>query len=210
MSSGLARKGAQMRREIVLVGMTGAFGLLAGCANGRLVQLAIDPVVQKDAPVQIVSIQPSGDNALATVTVKNATDRPIEDFMVSWSVFRPVNCALSGPAPRLQHTGSGGRSAHAEARGQGTLPPGASWGARALKPHEQTEITSLSLSRESLMKTAKDFNAKKLRVQVGIAYANFTPPAGTTYFIGPDWRDVAWEQAHNIFDLDDAALQACR
>src|SRR5712692_160882 len=165
---------------------------LAGCASLPPVQLAIDPVVQLDAPVQIVSIQPSGDNELATVTVKNNTDRSIEDFDVSWSVFRPVNCNVSGPAPRLQHTGGGGQSAHAEARGTGTLPPGHTWGARALKPHEQTEITSVSLSRESLLKTAKEFNAKKLRVQVGISYANYPSEAGATYHIGPDWRNVTW------------------
>jgi hypothetical protein len=195
-----------MRKEIVVLVAIGSFAL--GCAT-QLVQLAIDPVVQLDAPVQIVNIHPSGENVLATVTVKNATDRPVQDFDISWSVFRPVNCAMSGPAPRLQYMGGGGQSAHAEARGQGTLPPGHTWGARTLKPHEQTEITSLSLSRESLLKMAKESNAKKLRVQVGIAYANFPPEAGVTYHIGPDWRNVAWEQAGNVFDLDDAARQAC-
>ncbi len=182
--------------------------LLGGCASQ--LELAIDPVVQTDAPVQIVSIRSSGDNALATVTVKNATDRDVQDFMIAWAVFRPVNCAVSGPAPRLQHMGGGGQSAHAEARGSGTLPPGVTWGARALKPHEHTEITSASLSLESLMKTAKDVNAKKLRVQIGIAYANFTPEAGVTYHIGPDWRSIIYEQAGNIFDLEDAARQACQ
>jgi hypothetical protein len=56
--------------------------LLAGCASLPTVQIAIDPVVQTDAPVQIVRIQPRGDNTLAAVTVKNATDRSIEDFTV--------------------------------------------------------------------------------------------------------------------------------
>jgi len=190
--------------------MIGAFGLLlTGCASLPRVQLAIDPVVQMDAPVQIVSIKPSGDNELATVTVKNNTDRTIENFEVAWSVFRPVNCAVSGPAPRLQPTGGGGQSAYAEARGSGTLPPGHTWGARVLKPHEETEITSLSLSRETLLKTAKEFNAKKLRVQLGIAYANFPPEAGVTYHVGPDWHNVTWERAGNIFDMEDAARQAC-
>lgn len=183
---------------------------LVGCATGRVVpfvQLAIDPMVQVDAPVQIVSIKPAGDNVLATVTVKNTTDRPIEEFDVAWAIFQPANCAVSGPSPRLQRMGGGSQSAHAEVRRPGfTLPPGASWGSRVLLPHEQTEVTSLSLSRESLLKSA---NTKKIRVQVGIAYANFPPAPGVTYHVGPDWRNVTWEQAGNIFDLDDAARQAC-
>jgi hypothetical protein len=161
-----------MRKRIVLV--VGAFLPLAGCATGHVVpfvQVAIDPMVQADAPVQIVSITPAGDNVLATVVVKNTTDRPVMDFDISWSVFRPANCAVSGPAPRLQHMGGGGGSAHAEARGHGILPPGATWGARALNPHEQTQITSLSLSRESLLKWAMEANARKLRVQCGASVA---------------------------------------
>jgi len=50
--------------------------LLAGCASANHAQIAIDPMVQADAPVQVVSITPDGDNLLAKVTVKNATDRP--------------------------------------------------------------------------------------------------------------------------------------
>src|SRR6266478_6724821 len=98
-----AREEGQMK-STVLVAVIGSFGMLAGCASGRVVpvvQLAIDPMVQADAPVQIVSIKAAGDNVLATVVVKNATDRSIQDFDISWSVFRPVNCAVSGPAPRL-------------------------------------------------------------------------------------------------------------
>ena len=60
-----------------------------------------------------------------------------------------------------------------------------------------------------MLKMAKDANAKKLRVQVGVAYADFQPEPGVTYHVGPDWRNVAWELAGNIFDLDDAARQAC-
>jgi len=182
---------------------------LAGCASVRHGPLVVDPMVQLDAPVQIVNIQPSGDNLLATVTVKNSTDRSIDDFTIGWSVFRPVNCAVSGPAPRLQHMGGGGQSAHAEARGTGTLLPGTTWGSRVLKPHEVTEITTASLSRARLLKMAKDFNAKKVRVQVGIAYADYPPEPGATYHVGPDWRNVAWERDGNLFDLDDAARQAC-
>ena len=159
-------------------------------------------MVQTDAPVQIVSIQSSGDNLLATVTVKNMTDRPIDDFDIGWSIFRPANCATTGSA-RLQLMGGGGQSAHAEARGIGR------WGSRVLKPHEVTEITTVSLSREKLLKMAKDFNAKKVRVQVGIAYANYPPEPRVTYHVGPDWRNVTWEQAGNIFDVEDEARQAC-
>jgi hypothetical protein len=202
-----------MKRIVLVAMMVGTFAMLAGCATGHVVpfvQLAIDPMVQADAPVQIVSIKPARDNVLATVTVKNNTARPVMDFDISWSVFRPANCAVSGPAPRLQPMGSTSTSAHAEDRRPGEiLLPGTTWGARALKPHEQTEITSLSLSRESLLKWAIDANAKKLRVQVGVAYMNFQPEPGVTYHVGPDWRNVTWEQARNIFDLDDAARQAC-
>jgi hypothetical protein len=120
---------------------------LAGCASGRLVTLAIDPVVEKDAPVQIVSIQPAGDNLLATVTVKNTTSRDVQGFDVAWAILRPVGCAVSGPAPRLQRIGSESQSAHAEKRGTWTLPPGHTWGSRPLKAQEQTYITTLTLSR---------------------------------------------------------------
>ena len=189
--------------------------LLAGCASGHVVpavELATDAMAQTDAPVQIVSIAANGDNLLATVTVKSNTDRPVMDFDISWSIFRPANCALGTPDPRLRRMGSGGTSARAEDRRPGeTLPPGAMWGARALKPHEETDITSLRLSRDSLLKMAGEFNAKKVHVQVGVPYANYSPPPGTTTHIGPDWRDTAWERAGNIFDLEDAAArQACK
>jgi hypothetical protein len=189
-----------------------AIGLvLASCANAHHAQLEIDPMVQTNAPVQIVSIQPIGDNMLATVTVKNATDRSIQGFMIAWAAFRPANCAVSGPSPRLAQMGSGGLSAYAEMRFPGvTLGPGEAWGARPLKPHEETDITSVFLSRASLLQRANDFNARKVRVQVGITYADYQPEAQvTTYHIGPDWRDVAWERDGNIFDLEDAANQAC-
>ena len=69
-------------------------------------------MVQPDAPVQIISVKANKDNLLATITVKNMTDRPIEDFDIGWSIFRPANCATTGPA-QLQQMGGGGRSAHA-------------------------------------------------------------------------------------------------
>src|SRR5258708_9707748 len=79
------------------------FGL-AGCASihdvGSLA--TVHAVLQKDAPVQIVGVRPSGDNELATVTIKNTTDRYVQNMMITWTVFRPVNCATSGSAPRIQ------------------------------------------------------------------------------------------------------------
>ncbi len=78
--------------------------LLAGCASIQDVgSLAtVHAVLQKDAPVQIVTITPSSDNELATVTIKNTTDRYVQDMSITWTVFRPVNCAASGSAPRIQ------------------------------------------------------------------------------------------------------------
>jgi hypothetical protein len=165
------------------------------------VQIVMDPViVQKNAPIQIVSIKADGDNTLATVVVKNATDHYIQAFNVVWSVLRPPNCATNGPAPGVQQLTSAGRQVSAKA------PDG---GDRVLKPHEQIEITSLSLSRKDLLDLAKKNNAKKLRVQVGIAWVNFTTG---DHFIDhdgpPDWFDPAAIKM-GILDDDDATKQAC-
>lgn len=189
---------------------------LAGCASKPRAYLTITTiefpvlaVLQKDAPVQIVSITETLDNLLASVTVKNTTDRYVQDFTVTWTVFRPANCAASGTAPRMAHVMREGQQVYAQARGSGTLPPGAKWGDRVLKPHEQIEITSLSLMRTALAGMANEYNAKKLRVQVGIAYVNFTTGDKFTSHNGPpDWRDVTVEQT-NILDGNDAAKQAC-
>jgi len=119
--------------------------------------------------------------------------------------------AASGPAPRLQQMTREGQSAHAEDRGPNhrPLPPGDAWPSRVLKPHEQTEITSLSLTRAALLEMAKKYNAKKLRVQVGIAYVNFTTGDKFTSRNGPpDWRDKTVEET-NILDAEEAARQAC-
>jgi hypothetical protein len=67
-----------------------------------LVELTIDPVIQKDAPVQVVAIKATGANVLAPVTVKNMTDKYVQDLTITWSMFRPVNCAVSGPAPPIE------------------------------------------------------------------------------------------------------------
>lgn len=175
------------------------FGL-AGCASQDVGSLAtVHAVLQKDAPVQIVSIRPSGDNELATVTIKNTTDRYVQDMMITWTVFRPMNCAASGSAPRIQQATRIARSAYAK-----------DWrgGDRVLKPHEQIEITTLSLSRTELQELAKKYNAKKLRVQVGMAQVDFTTGNNFTSRSGPpDWID---ENARtNILDAEDAASAAC-
>ena|SRR5882672_9207357 len=82
-------------------------------------------------------------------------------------------------------------------------------GARVLKPHEQTEIASW-LSRSALLEMAPKYNAKKVRVQVGIVYVNYnTTGDGFTNRNGPpDWRDKTVEET-NIPSTDDAAKQAC-
>ena len=117
--------------------------LLAGCASIQDVgSLAtVHAVLQKDAPVQIVGVRPSGDNELATVTIKNTTDRYVQTIGITWTVFRPVNCATSGGAPRIQQATRITTSVQLQSiwRGGGVL-----------KPHEQTKITSLSLSRTEL------------------------------------------------------------
>lgn len=74
---------------------------LAACASVQQNQeVYIAP--QLNAPVQIVSITPYGNNLLARVIVKNNTDRYVQDFGITWTVFRPANCTASGrPAPRI-------------------------------------------------------------------------------------------------------------
>jgi len=165
---------------------------LAGCADRFTVHL----VAQNDAPVQVVSITPDGNNLLAHIKVKNTTDRAVMDFTVSEAIVR---CADARSILRE------GRSAHAEAR-TGTLAPGQTWGSRPLMPHEETEVTSLLLDREKLKQLAQ--GSGKLRVQVGIGYVNFMPeniePEGAFARTGPpDWRDPRFEQG--VPDAPDAA-----
>jgi hypothetical protein len=176
------------------------FGL-AGCASQDGSLATVHAVLQKDAPVQIVSITPSGDNELATVTIKNTTDRYVQDMniRITWTVFRPVNCAASGSAPRIQQATRMTTSAQLQSI----------WRDRVLKPHEQAEITSLTLSRKSLQEMAKTYNARKLRVQVGIAQVAFTTGNDFTSRNGPpDWRDENVVRT-NILDAEDAARAAC-
>ena len=188
-------------------------------ASGQITppaQLVVGSVLQRDAPMQIVVIAENGDNALYAVTIKNSTDKYIQDFYVTWTAFRPVNCATSGPAPRIQQMTRWASSAHAVDRGPLTSLVnwlfhshlGLGGGARVLKPHEQTEIASW-LSRTALLEMAPKYNAKRVRVQVGIAYVNYTTGDKFTNRSGPpDWRDTTVEQT-NIIDADDAAKQAC-
>jgi hypothetical protein len=184
------------------------FTMMTSGQTALSVQLVIDLVIQKDAPVQIVAVKETGDNTLATVIVKNATDRYVQDFTITWTIFRPVNCAESGPAPRIQQAIREGHQIYAKVPGP-PLPPGLSAGDRVFKPHEQVEITSLSLTRTALLDMAKKYNAKKLRVQVGVAYVNFTTGDKFTSRNGPpDWRDKTVEET-NILDGEDAARQAC-
>ena len=181
--------------------------------SGQTVQLAIDPVIQKDAPVQVAGIEGNGDNTLYAVTVKNVTDKYVQDFNVTWTAFRPVNCAASGPAPRIQQVTTVAQSAYAVNRSLLTSLVnqlfhshlGLGGGARVLKPHEQTEIPSW-LSRTALIEMAPKYNAKKVRVQVGIASVNFATGNKFTNRNGPpDWR----VEHTNILDVEDAARQAC-
>lgn len=187
-------------------------------ASGQLppVQLAIDPVIQKDAPIQVAAIEGNGDNALYVVTIKNVTDKYIQDFFITWTAFRPVNCAASGPAPRIQQMTRWASSAYAVDRSLFTSLVnqlfhshlGLGGGARILKPHEQTEIASW-LSRTELLEMAPKYNAKKVRVQVGIAWVNFrTGDKFGSHNGPPDWRDTTVERT-NILDVEDAARQAC-
>ena len=111
---------------------------------------------------------------------------------ITWTVFRPVNYAASGSAPRIQRATRITTSA-----------------GRILKPHEQTEITSLSLSRTELQELGKKYNAKKLRVQVGMAQVDFTTGNNFTSRNGPpDWRDENVERT-SILDAEDSASAAC-
>jgi hypothetical protein len=143
-------------------------------------------------------------------------DKYIQGFEITWTAFRPVNCAVSGPAPRIQQMTRVAQSAYAVDRS--LMASLVNWlfhshlglggGARVLKPHEQTEVASW-LSRTALLEMAPKYNAKKVRVQVGIAYVNFATGDEFTNHNGPpDWRDIKVEHT-NILDADDAAKQAC-
>jgi len=81
-----------------------------------------------------------------------------------------------------------------------------------LQPHEQTEITSLSLTREQLEKMAQP-DARKLLVEILVSHVDFMPanigPRDGFTHIGPDWRSTIFETRQHLFDPDDAEQQAC-
>jgi hypothetical protein len=202
--------------SIVVTALILAFTILTSGQTAQPLQLVVGPVIQKDAPIQVAGIEGNGDNALYAVTIKNVTDKYIQDLYITWTAFRPVNCAVSGPAPRIEQIGRGTSSAHAVDRSLFTSLVnqlfhshlGLGGGARILKPHEQTEIASW-LSRTALLEMAPKYNAKKVRVQVGIAWVNFTTGDKFSNRNGPpDWRDKMVEET-NILDAEDAAKQAC-
>jgi hypothetical protein len=190
--------------QLAIIGLALVTAGPLGCTNGRMVQA----VPQKDAPVQIVSITPTEDNLLASVVVKNVTDRYVQYFDITWIIFRPVNCAISGSSPRIQQASMEGHQIYATVPGP-PLPPGQWWGDRVFKPHEQIEVKSLLLTRTSLLEMAKKYNAKKLHVQVGIDYVDFTTGDKFTPHNGlPDWR-FQTEVGASLLDAEDAARQAC-
>jgi hypothetical protein len=74
---------SRARKFVVVTALILTFTILTSGQTPQPVQLVIDPVIQKDAPVQVVGIEGNGDNALYTVTIKNATDKYVQDFNVT-------------------------------------------------------------------------------------------------------------------------------
>lgn len=182
-----------MAVSILAVVLTGCAGF--GCAHSEPFTVHVIP--QNDAPVQIVSIAPHGDNPLGHMVVKNMTDKPVLNFDISWVIIIPQNCSSnrSGPIRGYQASQSGYA------------------GGRPLKPHEQTgQVIPPGITRESLEKIAKGEGARRIRVQVGIGYVDYAPPEalnGSAFtHIGPDWREPRFDQFPSP-DPDDAEQQAC-
>lgn len=162
--------------------------VLTGCAAHPF---TVHVIPQNDAPVQIISIAPYGDNLLGHMVVKNTTDKPVLGFDISWVIIIPKNCSSnrSGPIRGYQATQSGYA------------------GGRPLKPHEQTgQVIPPWVTLESLTKTAR-----RIRVQVWIGSVDYAPPEalnGSAFtHIGPDWREEKF--AGYIPDAADAEGQAC-
>ena len=181
----------------VAVVLTGCAGF--GCAQAEPFTVHVIP--QNDAPVQIVSIAPHGDNPLGHMVVKNMTDKPVLGFDIAWVIIIPKNCSSDRRGQVIRPV-QASQSAHVE-RSTGVLAP-----------HEETgQITTLStLKRDSLAKMAKVAGARRIRVQVGIGSVDYAPPealtgAGFTH-VGPDWREPRFEQFPSP-DPDDAEQQAC-
>jgi hypothetical protein len=171
-------------------------------------EIAVAPIVQKGAPIEIVSIKADGTNTLATVVLKNTTNHYIQYFDIIWTAFRPANCATNDAAAPLQQLKSEGHQVSATTPGaQNASDRGA--GERVIKPHEQIEITSLSLAHKDLLDLAKKNNAKKVQVQIAVGWVNFTTSENFSDHDGPpDWFDPT-AMKMGIPDADDAAKQAC-
>lgn len=185
--------------------------LLAGCASVQPSPVHI--VSQPGAPVAIVSIFARDYSLLGSVVVKNRTDRVIESFEVTWSIYCPAKCRDSDP--RLQEVTGHGQRVCAERRGI-WKPHGWLWPVRPLLPHETTRITSLHLTQEELAELMQKYSARKLGIQIAIPSVNFLPPDCKGFecsHSGPDWQDERLlEEAHrhlNILDFDDAEREAC-
>jgi hypothetical protein len=159
------------------------------CASPRITVHAI----AQAAPVEIVSVTPSGHNLLAHVLVKNMTDRAVQDFAIAWAIIQPKNC---GAAP------SSARIIRMEAQGNITRQF-----SRPLPPRGQMQVTTLSLTREELERLAQAQSAHNLRVQIIVDYVGFRPDASSKQPY--PWRSVQSETSQLIFDPEDVAQQAC-
>lgn len=167
--------------------------VLTGCAAHPFTVYVIP---QNDAPVQIISIAPHGDNLLGHMVVKNTTDKPVLNFNISWVIIIPKDCSSkrSGPIRGYQATQSGYA------------------GGRPLKPHEQSrQVIPPWVTLESMTKTANVTGARRIRVQVWIGSVDYAPPEALNGLafthIGPDWREEKF--AGYIADAADAEGQAC-
>jgi hypothetical protein len=61
-------------------------------ASGK-VAISTMPVIQQDAPAQILSVQKTLENQVAGIVLKNTSDRPISSVQIGWAVDVPAGCA---------------------------------------------------------------------------------------------------------------------
>lgn len=66
--------------------------MLAGCATVERSPFTVHLLAQDGAAAQITNIERAGDNLLGRVTVKNATDKPVMDFDITWAIVVSKNC----------------------------------------------------------------------------------------------------------------------
>jgi len=57
------------------------------------VLVSTGPVIQQDAPVQIVSIEKTLQNQVADIELKNTSDRPVSGVQIGWAIDVPSGCA---------------------------------------------------------------------------------------------------------------------